>query len=86
MNNLDNYSVEELEKALEAKKAQANFKNKLKIAPFNQKRYESFVKEINTIVIEDIQNNDSDTSQWIYEATLKFVFGPDVFDILNKLR
>lgn len=86
MNNLENYSVEELEKALEKKRAQENFKNKLKIVPFNQERYESFVKEINEIVQEEIQGIGKDHDHWTYEASLKFVFGPDVFDILNKLR
>lgn len=86
MADLDKYSVEELEKALEKKKAQENFKNKLQIVPFSQERYEEFVEAINEIVQEEIQGIGKDHEHWTYEASLKLVFGPDVFDILNRLR
>ena len=86
MADLDKYSIEELEKALEKKKSKEDFKNNLQIVPFSQERYEDFVDAINDIVQEKIKGNNKDSEYWAYEASLVFVFGNNVFDILNKLR
>lgn len=78
---LEEYSVEELEAAIEKKK----LTKKIEFVPFDVNRYEKFLKEINEITQDIINGDDKDSEHWIYEATLKYAYGENVFDILNEL-
>lgn len=85
-NYLKNYSVEELEKELEARKAQKDIKKSIKPVAFDEKRHAKFVHFIEEMVENRIEGReDEDDPHYIYEEALKYVYGNDIFEALNKL-
>lgn len=85
-NYLKNYSVEELEKELEARKAQKDIKKSIKPVAFDEKRHTKFVSFIEEMVENRIEGReDEDDPHYIYEEALKYVYGNDIFKALNKL-
>lgn len=83
---LKNYSVEELEKELEERKAQKDIKKAIKPVAFNEKRHASFTEFIQEIVESRLEgHDDEDNPHYVYEEALKYVYGDDIFKKLNNL-
>lgn len=83
---LDNLSIEELEKELKRRKEEER-KNKipklLETLDPNHEFIKLCVKYINDIA-KNGNKEDDDTDHYIYEEALKYLFGDNVFDWINK--
>lgn len=79
-NNLNDYSIEELEKAIKLKKMQK------KIKPLSNPDFSELVETVKEGVEYQLKNGEEmkDFEHWCFESALKAVYGQDIFDKLYK--
>lgn len=83
MNNLRNFSIDELEQELALRKS---VKESISVLPFSQIRYDDFIKEMESIMQDYMTSEDTDSVHYAFEAAMQLVYGKDIFEKLNKIR
>lgn len=88
MNDLSNFSESDLQDELRRRKDAKKIKN-FKVLPFDKERYETFTKEMKSIIDSRLSENyheDNDDEHYAYEAAMKLAFGDDIFERLSKIN
>lgn len=80
MKELKNYSIEELEKAIEEKKRQQKT-----IQPVENPDFSDLIQTVKEQVEGTIKGEEpKDGEHWIYEAAMTAVYGDDIFEKLKN--
>lgn len=82
--DFNNLSDSEVEKLLAERQKHKEKPSIPKPLPYNKERHDTFTKDINDIFKEEARGEGKDSEHWIFEATLKYVFGNEVFESWNK--
>lgn len=86
MKDISQMSIQDIEAELKKRKDVQEQKEKedaLKTMPFDSERHQKFLDDIKNIIEEEIDGRGKDTEHWIYEATLEYVFGKQIWKALN---
>jgi len=82
--DFNNLSDEELARLIAERKKYKEKNETPKPLEFDKERHDKFIEDINAIFIEESQGEGKDSEHWIFESTLRYVFGKDVFEAWNK--
>lgn len=85
MKDINDMTNDEILKFIAERDEKSSLK-KIEPVPFDKKRYDEFVEEMKPILQDTIDGKDEDNEHWAYEASLKLVFGDDVFEKLYSKK
>lgn len=82
MKDIGKMSIQDIEAELKKRKEieeQEKQEKALRTLPFDLERHQKFLKDIQSIVKDEIDGIGNDNKHWIYEATLEYVFGKEIW-------